>query len=140
MLIPESYVPDLNVRMSLYRRLSEIEEGREIESFAAEMIDRFGSLPEEVEHLLKIVAIKHLCRIAMVEKIEAGPKGATISFRNNAYPNAGGLVRLITEHAGTMKVRPDQKVVVMRDWPTPEARLKGAEALLNQLAKLAKAA
>jgi len=139
-LIPESYVPDLNVRMSLYRRLSEIEEGREIESFAAEMIDRFGSLPEEVEHLLKIVAIKHLCRIAMVEEIEAGQKGATISFRNNAYPNAGGLVRLITEHAGTMKVRPDQKVVVMRDWPTPEARLKGAEALLNQLAKLAKAA
>jgi transcription-repair coupling factor (superfamily II helicase) len=139
-LIPESYVPDLNVRMSLYRRLSEIEEGREIESFAAELIDRFGSLPEEVEHLLKIVAIKHLCRVAMVEKIEAGPKGATISFRNNAYPNAGGLVRLITEHAGTMKVRPDQKVVVMRDWPTPEARLKGAEALLNQLARLAKAA
>jgi transcription-repair coupling factor (superfamily II helicase) len=139
-LIPENYVPDLNVRMALYRRLSEIEDTREIESFAAEMIDRFGALPEEVEHLLKIVAIKHLCRVAMVEKIEAGPKGATISFRNNAYPNAGGLVRLITEHSGSMKVRPDQKVVVMRDWPTPESRLKGAEALLNQLARLAKAA
>ena len=139
-LIPEPYVPDLNVRMALYRRLSEIEDTREIESFAAEMIDRFGPLPEEVEHLLKIVAIKHLCRVAMVEKIEAGPKGATISFRNNAYPNAGGLVRLITEHSGSMKVRPDQKVVVMRDWPTPESRLKGAEALLNQLARLAKAA
>jgi transcription-repair coupling factor (superfamily II helicase) len=139
-LIPESYVPDLNVRMSLYRRLSELEQSHEIESFAAELIDRFGPLPEEVGHLLKIVAIKHLCRVAMVEKIEAGPKGATISFRNNAYPNAGGLVRLITDHAGTMKVRPDQKVVVMREWPTPEARLKGAEALLNQLARLAKAA
>ena len=133
-------MPDLNVRMALYRRLSEIEDARDIESFAAEMIDRFGPLPEEVEHLLKIVAIKHLCRVAMVEKIEAGPKGATISFRNNAYPNAVGLVRLITEHAGSMKVRPDQKVVVMRDWPTPESRLKGDEALLNQLARLAKAA
>ena len=138
-LIPETYVPDLNVRMALYRRLSELD-AKEIDSFAAELIDRFGKLPEEVEHLLKIVAIKHLCRVAMVEKIEAGPKGATISFRNNAYPNALGLVRLITEHAGTMKVRPDQKVVVMRDWPTPEARLKGAEALLNKLARLAKAA
>ena len=139
-LIPETYVPDLNVRMALYRRLSELEESRAIESFAAELIDRFGPLPEEVEHLLKIVAIKHLCRVAQVEKIEAGPKGATISFRNNAYPNATGLVRLITEHAGTMKVRPDQKVVVMRDWPTPEARLRGAESLLHQLARLAKAA
>ncbi|HXJ01354.1 MAG TPA: transcription-repair coupling factor, partial [Micropepsaceae bacterium] len=139
-LIPETYVTDLNVRMALYRRLSELEDVRAIESFAAELIDRFGPLPEEVEHLLKIVAIKHLCRVAMVEKIEAGPKGATISFRNNTYPNAGALVHLITEHAGTMKVRPDQKVVVMRDWPTPEARLKGAEALLHQLARLAKAA
>jgi transcription-repair coupling factor (superfamily II helicase) len=138
-LIPEGYVPDLNVRMALYRRLSELE-SHEIESFAAELIDRFGPLPEEVEHLLKIVAIKHLCRAAMVEKIEAGPKGATISFRNNAYPNAGGLVRLITDHARTMKVRPDQKMVVMREWPTPEDRLKGAEALLHQLARLAKAA
>jgi transcription-repair coupling factor (superfamily II helicase) len=139
-LIPETYVPDLNVRMALYRRLAELEDTGSIESFAAELIDRFGSLPEEVEHLLKVVAIKHLCRIAMVEKIEAGPKGATISFRNNSYPNAAGLVRLITDHAGTMKVRPDRKVVVMREWPTPEARLKGAEALLSQLARLARAA
>jgi len=139
-LIPETYVPDLNVRMALYRRLSELEDTRAVDGFAAELIDRFGPLPEEVEHLFRIVAIKHLCRIASVEKIEAGPKGATISFRHNSYPNAGGLVHLITEHAGTMKVRPDQKMVVMRDWPTPEARLKGAEALLNQLARLAKAA
>ena len=79
-LIPEGYVPDLNVRMALYRRLAELEDSHEIESFAAELIDRFGPLPEEVEHLLKIVAIKHLCRVAMVEKIEAGPKGATISL------------------------------------------------------------
>jgi transcription-repair coupling factor (superfamily II helicase) len=117
-----------------------LEDVRAIESFAAELIDRFGPLPEEVEHLLKIVAIKHLCRVALVEKIEAGPKGAIISFRNNTYPNPVGLVQLITEHAGSMRVRPDQKVVVMRDWPTPEARLKGAQALLNQLARLAKAA
>jgi transcription-repair coupling factor (superfamily II helicase) len=139
-LIPETYVPDLNVRMALYRRLAELEDSGTIESFAAELIDRFGALPEEVEHLLKIVAIKQLCRVAMVEKIEAGPKGASLSFRNNIYPNAAGLVRLITEHAGTMKVRPDQKVVVMREWPTPQARLKGAEALLSQLARLAQVA
>jgi transcription-repair coupling factor (superfamily II helicase) len=138
-LIPETYVPDLNVRMALYRRLSELDETA-IDNFAAELIDRFGALPEEVSHLLKIAAIKQLCRAAMVEKIEAGPKGATIGFRNNAFPNAAGLVHLIAEHAGTMKVRPDQKVVVMRDWPDPEARLKGAEALLRQLSRLAQSA
>jgi transcription-repair coupling factor (superfamily II helicase) len=139
-LIPEGYVPDLNARMGLYRRLSELNDSREIESFAAELIDRFGPLPVEVEHLLKIVAIKHLCRAAEVEKIEAGPKGATICFRRNIFPNAAGLVKLITEHRGSMHVRPDQKLVVIRNWPTPEARIKAAEALVGQLARLAKAA
>ncbi len=139
-LIPEAYVPDLNVRMALYRRLAGIEGRDEIERFAAELIDRFGPLPDEVKHLLEIVAIKALCRTALVEKVDAGPKGAMLAFRNNTFPNPGGLVRLIAEHHKTMKVRPDQKVVINRDWPTPEARLKGAQAVLSQLAKLAKAA
>jgi len=139
-LIPESYVTDLNVRMSLYRRLATIETREEIERFAAELIDRFGKLPEEVQHLFAIVAIKQLCRVAQVEKIEAGPKGGTIAFRNNQFPNPLALVRLISQHQGTMKVRPDQRIVVTRDWPTPEARLKGAQALVGQLAKLAVAA
>ncbi|MBV8779220.1 MAG: transcription-repair coupling factor, partial [Alphaproteobacteria bacterium] len=139
-LIPEAYVSDLTVRMALYRRLAGIETADAIESFAAELIDRFGPLPGEVQHLLEVVAIKQLCRAAQVEKIEAGPKGGTIGFRNNSFPNASGLVRLIAEHGGTMKVRPDQKVVVSRDWPTPESRLKGVRALIGTLAKLAAAA
>ena len=139
-LIPENYVADLTVRMALYRRLAGIKTAEEIESFAAELIDRFGPLPGEVKHLLDIVAIKQLCRAAQVEKIEAGPKGGTIGFRNNAFPNAPALVRLISQHHGTMKVRPDQKVVVARDWPSAEERLKGVRALVGQLAKLAAAA
>jgi len=139
-LIPEGYVPDLTVRMALYRRLAGIESRADIDRFAAELIDRFGPLPDEVKHLLDIVAIKALCRTALVEKIDAGPKGATISFRNNTFPNPAGLVRLIGMHQQTMKVRPDQKVVIARDWPTPEARLKGAQSVLSQLAKLAEAA
>jgi transcription-repair coupling factor (superfamily II helicase) len=139
-LIPEGYVGDLNVRMALYRRLATLEDASDVERFAAELIDRFGPLPEEVQHLLEIVAIKHLCRSAMVEKIEAGPKGAILTFRNQTFPNPGALVQLIHKHPAVMKVRPDQRVVVSRDWPTPEARLKGARAVLNQLAQLAEAA
>jgi transcription-repair coupling factor (superfamily II helicase) len=139
-LIPESYVSDLNVRMALYRRLATLEDKTEIERFAAELIDRFGKLPDEVKHLLEIVAIKRLCRIALVEKIEAGPKGATLTFRNSQFPNPMGLVRLINEHQSTMRVRPDQKVVISRDWPEPEQRLKGTQNLLTQLAKIAEAA
>ncbi|HWU27212.1 MAG TPA: transcription-repair coupling factor, partial [Rhizomicrobium sp.] len=139
-LIPEPYVPDLNVRMALYRRLAGLESRADIDRFAAELIDRFGPLPEEVKHLLEIVAIKALCRAALVEKIDAGPKGAILSFRNNTFPNPGGLVRLIAHHQQTMKVRPDQKVVIARNWPTPESRLKGTQSVLSELAKLAEAA
>jgi transcription-repair coupling factor (superfamily II helicase) len=136
-LIPEDYVADLNVRMSLYRRLAGIETREDIDRFAAELIDRFGPLPEEVHHLFEIVTIKQLAKEAGVEKIDAGPKGCTIAFRNNAFANPVKLIQFISQHAGTMKVRPDQKIVVTRDWPTPDDRLKGAKALLGQLAKLA---
>jgi transcription-repair coupling factor (superfamily II helicase) len=139
-LIPEEYVGDLNVRMALYRRLATLQNRADVDRFAAELIDRFGPLPVEVQHLLEIVAIKHLCRAAMVEKIEAGPKGAILTFKNQTFPNPVALVRLISKHPAVMKVRPDQKVVVSRDWPTPEARLKGARTVLSQLADLAEAA
>ncbi|HKX65566.1 MAG TPA: transcription-repair coupling factor, partial [Rhizomicrobium sp.] len=136
-LIPEDYVADLNVRMSLYRRLAGIETGTDIDRFAAELIDRFGPLPDEVKHLFEIVTIKQLAKAAGVEKIDAGPKGGTIAFRGNSFANPLKLIQFINLHSGTMKVRPDQKIVVSRDWPTPEDRLNGAKALLGQLAKLA---
>ena len=93
-------------------------------------------MPDEVQHLLEIVTIKQLAKAAGVEKIDAGPKGGTVAFRGNAFANPVKLIGFINQHSGTMKVRPDQKIVVSRDWPTPEDRIKGAKALLGQLAKL----
>jgi transcription-repair coupling factor (superfamily II helicase) len=135
-LLPESYVTDLNVRLSLYRRLGDLTEDEDIEGFGAELIDRFGPLPEEADHLLRIVALKALCRRAGVEKIDAGPKGAVIAFRNNSPPNPNGLVRYITEQGILAKLRPDQKLVLMRDWGTPEQRLKGATVIMRRLAAI----
>jgi transcription-repair coupling factor (superfamily II helicase) len=136
-LIPEEYVTDLPVRLSLYRRLSEIEEDRDIEAFAAEMVDRFGPLPKEVDYLLQIVAIKALCRRANVEKIEVGPKGSVLSFRDNIFANPDGLISYIAKHPEGARVRPDMKVVFFDEWETPKARLKGAAGILRALAGLA---
>ncbi len=136
-LIPENYVPDLNVRLSLYRRLSEVEDAQDIDAFAAELIDRFGALPEEVEHLLKIVTIKKLCRDANVEKVEAGPKGVVIGFRNGEFANPTGLVEFISTHQKTVKLRPDQTVFYSRNWPDAEDRLAGTNKLLKDLVALA---
>ena len=136
-MIPEEYVADLSVRLALYRRLAEIEDEQAIEGFGAELVDRFGALPAEVEHLLKIVAIKSLCRRANVEKIESGPKGAVLSFRANVFANPEGLIAYIREQAPAARVRPDQKVVLFDDWEQPEDRLKGTAAVLRQLVRIA---
>jgi transcription-repair coupling factor (superfamily II helicase) len=136
-MIPETYVPDLAVRLGLYRRLADLEDVQEIEAAAAELVDRFGKLPEEVETLLKVVAIKSLCRRANVERIEAGPKGAVIAFRDNKFENPEGLLKWIAENAPFAKVRPDQKMVWFEDWDDIATRLKGTRELLQNLVTIA---
>lgn len=136
-LIPDYYVADLPVRMGLYRRIAKLNGREEIDGLAAELIDRFGSLPQETENLLQTVAIKRLCRDANVDKVDAGPKGATISFRNDNFANPAGLVGMIQEHRGTAKLKPDHKLVFMRSWDEPEARLVGVRNLLKSLAAIA---
>src|SRR5262249_25047327 len=136
-LIPEDYVADLSVRLALYRRLAELEDERDIDAFGAELVDRFGKLPEEVQHLLRIVEIKTLCRRANVEKIDAGPKGAVLSFRDNIFANPEGLIAFIREQGKDARVRPDQKVVFFDEWENPEERLKGATAILRRLVAIA---
>ncbi len=136
-LIPEHYVEDLGVRMSLYRRLVDLENEGDIESFAAELIDRFGKIPDEVENLMDIVRIKQLCRIAHVEKVEAGPKGAVVSFRQDTPPNIPALMKWIQEARGTVKLRHDQKLVLIKAWDSAPQRVRGTQTLMKQLADLA---
>jgi transcription-repair coupling factor (superfamily II helicase) len=136
-LIPEAYVPDLNVRLALYRRLSDAEKPEDREALAAELIDRFGPLPEEAGQLLKVVAIKGLCRQANVSKIDVGPKGAVISFRDDHFANPAGLVMFIQKRQAVWRLRPDNKVVVKGEWDKPDERLAAAERILQDLAKVA---
>ena len=136
-LIPEDYVSDLAVRLSLYRRLADLDTEEEIENFGAELRDRFGVLPDEVRYLFKVAAIKGYCRRANVEKVDAGPKGAVIAFRDNSFAQPDRLVYFIRQHGQAAKVRPDMKVVFFQDWETPEDRLTGTTEILRQLANLA---
>ncbi len=136
-MIPEDYVPDLPLRMSLYRRMSTLSTDEEIETFAAEMIDRFGPPPDVVEQLFKLVAIKALCRRAHVEKVDAGPKGAILAFRDNSFANPQGLVRYLAEQGPDAKVRPDMRVVFIRDFETPAQRLEGTRQILRTLVAIA---
>jgi transcription-repair coupling factor (superfamily II helicase) len=136
-LIPDDYVKDLSVRLSLYRRLADLDTDDEIADFGAELRDRFGPFPDEVRYLFKVVAIKAYCRRANVEKIDAGPKGAVIAFRDNAFAQPERLVAFIRTHGAAAKVRPDMKVVFLQEWETPEERLEGTGTIMQQLAELA---
>ena len=136
-LIPDDYVKDLGARLALYRRAADLTEQADIDDFAAELEDRFGKVPVEVENLLDVVAIKALCRGAHVDKVDAGPKGAVLSLYNNTFPNPAGLVDYISQQAGTVKVRPDHSIVVMRPWTDVHERMAGIKQTLARLAELA---
>jgi len=135
--MPEHYVPDLNLRMQLYRRLSSLREDAEVEAMGAELIDRFGPMPDEVRQLMILVSLKLLCVRAHVEKIEAGPKGIVVSFRNKSFANPQGLVRFIAEQGRDARVRPDMKVVFVRDLEDPQARLESCRRVMRQLVDIA---
>lgn len=139
-LIPEPYVTDLSVRLNLYRRLSSLDTKKEIDSFAVELADRFGPLPQEVKNLLQVVAIKQYCKRAGVEKVDAGPKGAVVSFRNDGFANPVGLIGFMQQQLNTLKLRPDQKQVIMRPWENHEKRLIGVTKFMAKLAQIAGAA
>jgi transcription-repair coupling factor (superfamily II helicase) len=139
-LIPEAYVGDLQVRLGLYRRLSALDKRPDIDAFAAELVDRFGELPQEVRHLLDVVEIKRLAKQAGLQQLDAGPKGAVIGFRKNQFANPEGLVAFMQRSRGGVRMQPDHKLVFKADWDLPETRLKGVRALVAQLADIAAAA
>ncbi|GGG75088.1 transcription-repair-coupling factor [Salipiger pallidus] len=135
-LIPEDYVPDLDVRLGLYRRLSQLTTKVELEGFAAELIDRFGKLPKEVNTLLLVVRIKDMCKRAGIAKLDAGPKGATVQFHNDKFAKPEGLVEYIQGERGQAKIK-DNKIVVRRDWARDSDKIKGAYAIARDLAEKA---
>jgi transcription-repair coupling factor (superfamily II helicase) len=136
-LLPETYVPDLQVRLGLYRRLSGLHESADLENFSAELADRFGPLPEEVKHLLTVVQIKNYCRRAGIAQVDAGPKGAVVSFRHKKFANPPGLVKFMHDKGAAVKLQPDHKLVFRADWEDGVERLKGTRALVRELADIA---
>ena len=136
MLIPETYVEDLTVRLSLYRRLSDIETETERQAFAAELIDRFGPLPEETVQLMEITAIKAACKRLGVAKLDAGPKGALFTFRDDTALEPGQLMMLVRTRPAKLRLRPDSKLVFSGVWASPEKRLEAVRGLLGELVGL----
>jgi transcription-repair coupling factor (superfamily II helicase) len=136
-LIPDTYVADLQLRLGLYRRLSKLESRPDIDRFAGELVDRFGELPEEVKHLLDVVEIKGFAKQGGLQNVDVGPKGAVIGFRKNQFANPPGLVAFVAKSKSAARLQPDHKLVYKAEWATPAARLNGVRALVRELANIA---
>jgi transcription-repair coupling factor (superfamily II helicase) len=139
-LIPEEYVPDLAVRMALYRRMNDVDDAASIEGMAAEMIDRFGPLPTPTANLIQLMQIKRQAIEAHIAKIDVGAKGTLVTFHNDSFPDPAGLVAYAQRLEGTIKLRPDNKLVVQRVWGDPKARLNGLMQLTRGLSAIARKA
>ncbi len=139
-MIPEDYVPDLAVRMALYRRLNDAKDSAEIEAMAAEMIDRFGPLPDATSNLVRLIEIKHQAIAANIAKIDVGARGTLVSFHNDNFPDGPGLIAYVDRLKGTAKLRPDMKLVINRAWSDPKSRLNGLFQLTKGLSNIAKKA
>ncbi len=132
-MIPEDYVPDLAVRMALYRRLNDAADKAEIEALAAEMIDRFGDLPAATANLVRLIEIKHQAIEANIAKIDVGAQGTLVTFHQDDFPDPVGLLAYVDRLKGTAKLRPDMKLVISRAWGSPESRLNGLFQLTKGL-------
>ena len=136
-MIPEAYIPDLDIRLGLYRRLSSLQTKVELEGFAAELIDRFGPIPKEVNTLMLIVRIKAMCKRAGIGRLDAGPRGATVQFHNDKFANPAGLVEFLKAQGGAAKVQ-GTKIVLQGEMKTEAERIKGAFAIARDLAEKAR--
>ena len=135
--IPEAYVPDLDVRLGLYRRLADLTSKSEMEGFAAELIDRFGPLPREVNTLISVMRIKAMAKRGGIARLDAGPKGATVQFFNDKFANPAGLAEYLMAQRGQAKVV-DNKITIRRDWASDSDRIRGAFGVARDLAMAAK--
>lgn len=137
-LIPENYIADLSLRLGFYRRIAAVETPEGLEEIASEMADRFGTLPSEVEHLLKVIEIKQLCKAAGIEKLDAGPKGVVLAFHGNKFAKPESLIKFISENQNMVKLRGDHRLVFIdQEWENLSVRIKGVRNSIETVTKLA---
>lgn len=134
--IPEAYVPDLTVRLSLYRRIAGLSDMSEIDAILAELVDRFGTMPDSVRNLFAVIEIKQLCKLSNVEKIDAGPKGLSIGFRDNQFANPEQLVGWIAAQQGRVQLRGDHKLIIKQTLPQASGRAPVCKGIVQELVAL----
>ena len=132
--IPEAYVEDPRERLSLYRRLSLSRSDEEVEMIREELIDRFGKIPKEVDHLLEVIRVKILLTRLSIKKLEETPSQIVLTFDETTRVSPQRVVDFIHRREGKSRLTPDSKLII-EGWPDMRRDpFGGAKKLLQALA------
>ncbi len=139
-LIPDDYLPDVHARLTLYKRIAGARDDTALRELQVEMIDRFGLLPPQVKNLFAIAALKLRATPLGIKKLELGPNGGRVLFRDKPDVEPMTILRLIQQQPRVYKLDGQDKLRVKMELPDAVERLRVAQELLEMLAVKAKAA
>ncbi|MFO8154487.1 MAG: transcription-repair coupling factor, partial [Thiohalospira sp.] len=133
-LIPEDYIPDVNTRLSLYKRIATAENRDALGELKVEMIDRFGLLPEQVDNLFQVTEVKLHCRDIGLTRVDLGPEGGRLQFDSQPNIDPARLIQLIQRWPNTYQLDGTEKLKIRKELPELSDRLECLEYLLAELA------
>jgi transcription-repair coupling factor (superfamily II helicase) len=133
--LPDTYIADVHVRLSLYKRIAAATDEAALDDLTAEIIDRFGALPPSAQHLLRIARLKLMSRALGIRRLDLGSQGGYVLFErvNQVEPTA--VVRMVQKNPREYRLEGALKLRVTRAVETDEGRFKFAAELLKQLGK-----
>jgi len=134
-LIPDDYLPDVNSRLTLYKRISNAQNNNELKELQVEMIDRFGLLPEQVKNLFKVTSLKLQLTPLGIQKLDAGPESGRLEFGRETSINPFRLIQIVQTRPATYKLEGGQALKFIETMPKIDQRLAVIERLLLDLQK-----
>ncbi len=132
-LIPDDYLPDVHTRLTLYKRVASAKDNEQLRELQVEMIDRFGLLPEQVKNLFQVTELKLRATPLGIRKIEMGPFGGRVIFKEKPDIDPMKIITLIQTQAKRYKLEGNEKLRIVREMPDGAARVGAVEELLKQL-------
>ena len=108
--IPESYIEDLSLRMSFYKKIARISNFDEQNQLEDELLDRFGIIPDETRNLIQVSILKNTCKKLKISKLQAVAEGIFLSFKNNKFSKTDELLNLVLNSQNQVKFLPDHRI------------------------------
>jgi transcription-repair coupling factor (superfamily II helicase) len=133
-LLPEDYMPDVHMRLILYKRIASAASGQDLRDLQVEMIDRFGLLPEVAKSLFRIAEVKIQAQPLGIRRIEAGAGGGRIMFGEGTSVDPLSLIKLIQSQGNRYRLEGPDVLRIRQTWADAETRLQGVKDLLHALA------